>query len=170
MKLEKLKDFKGQSLDIAGTLFNTIDLQVEQITNKLNEIISYLNKEDKVEIKKGTKYWIVTDYGEKTDYKCQNSKIDNYRLNIGNFYLNESDCDKEVERLQALARVRKYIRENELSGGDYFLYYNVNENKLTWYYAVHTYNAELENIKSQEACEQIIRENESDLKIIYRVK
>lgn len=89
-----------------------LNLNEEQIKDLKEQL------EDKKEIEHNTRYWCVNDSAEKYESFWADDDIDDYRRNIGNFYLTEEDCDKAVKKQHALAEVLKYIRENDLEEKD----------------------------------------------------
>jgi len=61
-----------------------------------------------------TYYWYLTSYGETRRIRWVAVIDDNFRFDTGNYYETEEEAEKAAEKLQALARIRKYIRENDL--------------------------------------------------------
>jgi hypothetical protein len=60
----------------------------------------------------GTGYWRLTAYGLVLPDCWDGAEEDTLGFDTGNYYTTEAEAEKALEKLQALARIRKYIREN----------------------------------------------------------
>lgn len=126
----------------------------------------------------GDKYWYVNNYGNVDWYEWTNNDEDNYYLNTGNCYHTEAEANKAAEQSQALARVRGYIREHhpfvpDWSDEDQIKHYIYYGNKTGSFYHTGTQRTQdaltLPHLPSAEACQDVIKNCEADLKLIWNV-
>jgi len=138
-----------------------------------NPEILEVKKDGKTE--EWTKYWYIGTWNNVFCATWLNDKYDKYRRDIGNFFLTEEGCIAQQEVNFAIARVRAYIKDNDLGReykagkSNYYIYSrgtelsicsvcNINDLPLPGYF------------KSNEACKQVIDNNTADLKLIYGIK
>lgn len=127
-----------------------------------------------------TRYWFVDDYGTAIASTWVNDQFDLHRLHTKNFYLTREEAKQAEAKQEALARVNKYIWENDLESicdwGDesqhkYYIHYNHDRAKLDWVFGIGSqYELTIPYLKSGEACEQVIKNCEADLLLIHNVK
>jgi len=141
-----------------------------KITLELTQAqIDSIQKGEEVTIKKddgmpqdGTLYSFIMDCSDSHGAKWVKHYIDFHRYDTGNYFLTKEEANKRAEAWKALARVNKYIREEELRGGDYAI--SLNENlSLDWYYSAYSI---ISNLKSKEAVQQVIDNCEEDCKLV----
>lgn len=138
---------------------NEIELTDEQV----KEIVDKYGKKD--EIKDETRYWLITHDGGKASTRWFNEENDNFRRDTGNFYLKESDCDKAVEKAHALARVKRFIRENELESGKWVICYEEHRNDFTTH--LQTLTLELLPRLSLDSANLLIKKMKDDLLVLF---
>jgi len=128
-------------------------------------------------------YWYIKDTGVLSRDLYYSLNKDNFRLNTNNVFETEEEAQKEQKIRQALADVTQYCYENDLvlvdidwsdeAPGKYTIYYDNDEDEKKFQSEVHEWCIELNQLpylKSEEACEQAIKNCEADLKIIFNVK
>jgi len=151
-----------------------VTLTQEQIDQILKE-----HKEKKGYPHTNTEYFSVTYYGWAQEYNWENNNDEEFMFDIGNYYATKEEAEKAAEKLQALARIRKYIRENDLgvetdwSDHDqdkFFIVYPHDEMMLNWGRSV-TWQREdnIGYLKSAVAARQVIDNCKDDLLTYFGV-
>ncbi len=126
-----------------------------------------------------TEFWYLTSYGEAIYYHWEGEESEHYMFDTGNYYETKAEAEKALEKLQALARIRKYIRENDLGvvpdwsdrNRAAYIYYSHSDSEFLW--EVYWYLSQETNIgylKSSEACEQVIKDCKDDLLTYFGVE
>jgi len=127
-------------------------------------------------------YWYLDERNHRPYFSnWYNNDSDNYRLNTNNVFKTEEEAEKEQKRRQALADVTQYCYENDLvlvdidweadSQYQYEAVYNHGKKRFEVISAAYRQALnQLPYLKSEEACEQAIKNCEADLKIIFNVK
>lgn len=100
----------------------------------------------------------------------------------GNLFRTEEAAEKHLNYLKALQRVKEYIRKNDLGkewgadGDNYFIgwitpetHENLIKGEFEWSYENTKQPHPYGYLKSIEACTQLIKDCEADLKIIFDV-
>ena len=141
-----------------------------------NPEILEVKKDGKPE--RGTEYWYL---GSDNNFYCAtwtNHTLENHKRDSGNFFLTEEECIAQQAINHAVARVRAYIRDNELGrefvSGKYnepnhYIYRSGKELSIGEFSTVNNLPL-LGYFKSNEACKQVIDNNTADLKLIYGIK
>ena len=109
---------------------------------------------------------IVTDCEDFKDY-----------LKEWNVFLTKKEAEQELEKRQAIQRIKKYCHENgiinkefKLYEHNYTIYYDsLDKNFFTEYSEISYFTNNLWYFKSYEDCKKIIDNCESDLKILFNV-
>ena len=155
---------------------NNVEVSEEQIRELIKDNPEL--KEEKKEFPQiGGKYWIISLCVETLCSTFTNDGIDNYRRDTGNFFETKYEAEKQLEKNEALARVNKYIRENDLriknvdwSDVDhpkYYIDYSEINNRLNYDYFFGINGLPLiGELKSIEVCKQLIENCKDDLLLI----
>jgi hypothetical protein len=156
-----------------------MDVSLEELKKLIKANPELLEKDDG-KPESGSIYWNLDTWNNVVSMPWINSRGDNYRRDIGNFFLTEEECKAQQEINLAISRVRAYIRDNDLELEDidwndnscrYSIHYNHYTKKIDWFrLTICDYGIKLPYLKSVEACKQLIDNNLSDLKLIYGIK
>lgn len=109
---------------------------------------------------------IVTDCEDFKDY-----------LKEWNVFLTKKEAEQELEKRQAIQRIKKYCFENNIRNKDFkphehnytILYDDLDKNFFIEYYEVSYFINDLWYFKTYEDCKKIIDNCDADLKIIFNV-
>ena len=153
-----------EEITINGTKYNLVPQETQE------EKVSY--KRPRAE--EGNCYYYIL-----LDAIKYSTNSDNWNYEIWNYYLTEQEAQKARDKQLATVRVNDAIDElNEGWAPDwrdfrelkYYIGYNLQDKRFgtgSWYYYLkpHTINS----MKSKEIAEQIIKEHEEDLKLIFNI-
>ena len=158
-------------------VYDEVDIEItaEEIQKLIAENPEILEVKKDGKPEHGTRYWFISSLNSIGYDIWTNYNKDNYRRNLGNFFLIENECNAQQEKNEATARVLGYIRDNELGKEHYEDDNNhcITEdmNKLCvascWN---RNFLPPLGYFISEEACKQVIDNNRADLKLIYGIK
>lgn len=152
-------------------------LTKKQILENLDQVKKYIEEiESKKDIEEGTEYWWVNEKNKISSCFWEDDSLDNALLNNHNVYLNESDCDKQIAKNEALNKIKTYIKDNfgewkpnwnDISEDKITIYFN-NESRC-WSYNTNWSNKTLTllpHLKSQEQAKQLIKDCEEELNVL----
>lgn len=154
-----------------------VEIPIEDIRQAIKDNPDILKKD--AGFKEGYIYWFVDNWFCVNPTFWNNLEVDYYRLETGNAFKTEAEAEQKHKELQALVRVNKYIRENNLrienvdwEDGDqrkYYIYYDHYVEGFDWNYSNFREEKHLiGNLK--EAPQQVIDNCLEDLKIIWGIK
>ena len=155
---------------------NNIQITSETIQKLIAENPEILEVKKDGKPEHGTTYWFLSVGNIVANYMWTDDEFDNYRRDIGNFYITEEECIAQQAINYATVRVMAYIRDNELgkefvNGDDNNYYFTNYKNKIVWQISVFFNNLPpLGYLMSKEACKQVIDNNTADLNLIYGIK
>ena len=160
---------------------NNVEISEKDLKQLIKNNPELLQESNSVPFKKGVNYYLVDGGGDSINDHWDDDEIDNYRLDIGNAFKTEEEAEKKSKQMQALARVNRYIRENDLRLTDvnwnntesckWSILYNISSKKIEvcgWCFS--NYKVLIGDLKSEEAGKQVIGNCIDDLKIIFDVK
>jgi len=162
------KKYKINNLEIDGA-------EIRKLVKDNPEIL-----EDKGEFEMGDMYWCLDEFNVVWEWAWKNDDMDNHLLNTGNAFKTEAEAEKKQEQNYALARVEKYIRENDLrlkevdwndeNQKKWYIFYDHDEKKKFCGGFMYSRNSkELIGELKENADDQIIENCLEDLKIIWGV-
>ena len=154
---------------------STTKVTAEEIQKLIAENPEILEVKKDGKPKEGTEYWYFGSANDVWWNPWSNHEDDNLRRDIGNFFLIREECMAQQAINFAIARVRAYIKDNELGrefvDGDDNYYFTNHKNKIIWQISlVLNHLPLLGYFKSEEAGEQVINNNTDDLNLIYGIK
>jgi hypothetical protein len=162
---------------------NNVTISEEELKNLIKQ-----NPELKEEKKSGKRwraeesclYYYIDIYGDVESITEYGDAIDNYRYNTGNYSQTKEQAEAHRDRLLAIQKVTDAINElnegwtpdwSDSSEEKYYMSYSHNEN---WFDTYVYYFVQVSHLlpfaKSKEILEQIIKDYEPELKIIFGVK
>jgi hypothetical protein len=160
---------------------NNVEISEKDLKQLIQDNPELLRESNSVPFRYDDSYYLVDTWGDVEQDYWRDDKIDNYRLDIGNAFKTREEAEKKVKQMQALARVNKYIRENDLRLTDvdwnnteqskWSILYNISSEKIeanAW--CINNYKILIGDLKSREAGKQVIENCIDDLKIIFDVK
>lgn len=160
---------------------NNVEISEKDLRQLIQDNPELLKKSNSVPFQDGDNYYIVDSVGDVNNSFWWNDAIDYYRLDTGNAFKTQEEAEKKAEQMKALARVNKYIRENDLrltdvdwndtNIGKHDIYYDFSNKEILttcWTYCNH--KPIIGELKSKEAGEQVIENCIDDLKVIFDVK
>jgi hypothetical protein len=150
-----------KKITIGGESLTATDEQLK----KIKEILGV--KKGRVEI--GCRYYCVTDHGYVDFLKEMGDPVDNYCYLTGNYFLTKEEAEKHLEYTKALGRVTRRIEE--LNGGEkgkWMIYFSF-LNRFTFAEFQGEIAFKLPYCATGDIAQQIIKECESDLKMIFGV-
>lgn len=160
---------------------NNVEISEKDLKQLIQDNPELLKESNSVPFRHGDRYYLVDLAGNANSSHWSDDEIDNYRLDIGNAFKTREEAEKKAKQMQALARVNKYIRENDLRFTDVD-WNNTEQSKFSIFYNTFSIQIEVSNwcisnykmligdLKSREAGEQVIGNCIDDLKIIFDVK
>jgi len=160
----KLKD---KEIEITKEELAELNKQAESVSEvwkpKIGEIYHYADS-------RGNIYWD----------RWIDSVNDNFLYYIGNCFKTREEAQKSVDRQQALARVKAYIRDNDLGlvpdwsddgQNKFYITYCHNDKEFQgWCNSYGQRETEIGYLKSSEDCNQVIENMKEDLLLIFNVK
>lgn len=160
---------------------NNVEISEKDLKQLIQDNPELLKESNSVPFRHGDRYYLVDLAGNANSSHWSDDEIDNYRLDIGNAFKTREEAEKKAKQMQALARVNRYIRENDLRPTDvdwnntkqhkWSIYYNITSEKIEagdW--CISNFKTLIGELKSEEAGEQLIENCIDDLKIIFDVK
>jgi len=153
----------------------------EIITLNGKKYVEYIEPEKEYKRWRAAKWWIYYTIYADWDVNCDyddNDNMDESKYNIGNYFQTEEEAIKERDKLLAIVRVNDKILElNEWWKPDFEKYYNkytiyYDNNEYTFIVQSYCYNSgsfAIYYMKSEEIAEQIIKEHQEDLKLIFDI-
>ena len=143
------------------------------------------------DLKKGDDYWFISAKNFYSGSVFDYEKIEKYYLETWNVFATEKEAKQELEKMKAIARIKKYCWGNNI---ELFSHEEINEtlknntniyrsNTIDIYYIYYSakdkwFNSGFWNVtkyteyfyfKKEEDTKQVIENCESDLKIIFNV-
>lgn len=155
---------------------NNIQITAEEIQKLIAENPEILDVKSNEKPENETIYCFLDTCGEVATSSWTDHRADNYRRDLGNFFLREYEAKAQQVINLATARVKAYIRDNELGEkfweGDEENYYIKSEENKIGFGIVYSLNdlPLLGFFKSRDASQQVIDNNLPDLKLIYGIK
>jgi len=159
---------------------NNIEISEKDLKQLIQDNPELL-KENGVPFENGDDYFCEDGVGSYSLKTWRNNDFDFYRLDTGNAFKTREEAEKKAQQMQALARVNRYIRENDLRLTDvdwnnteqskWSILYNISSEKIeasAW--CINNYKILIGDLKSREAGKQVIENCIDDLKIIFDVK
>ena len=127
----------------------------------------------------GKEYWYCDDVGEEDYDKWENDDMDLFRLGQNNVFRTRAEAQKHSAKLHAISEVTNYCYENDLVCEDYWtadesprgyeIFYNKTTKDFDDCPSSHLYLTIIPHLKSSEACNQVIKEKEEALKLIFEI-
>ena len=127
----------------------------------------------------GDEYWLVDEIGDVSTSHWENDRVDLFRLGQNNVFRTEAEAEKHSAKLNAISKVTNYCYENDLvlecdwenlTQEKWRIYYSFNDKKFGyWKYTLSKEVNFLPFLKSTEACNQVIKEKEGALKLIFEI-
>ena len=124
-------------------------------------------------------YWYVSSGGKEDYCRWRNDEYDIFRLGQNNVFKTEAEAEKHSAKHQAISEVTNYCYENDLvlecdwenlTQEKWRIYYSFNDKKFGyWKYTLSKEVNFLPFLKSTEACNQVIKEKEEALKLIFEI-
>lgn len=160
---------------------NNVEISEKDLKQLIKNNPELLKESNSVPFKEGDDYYYTGTYGDVRNKLWCDDEFDNYRLDTGNAFKTKEEAEKKSQQMKALARVNRYIRENDLRLTDvdcsndeqkrWSIYYNIYLKKIEagdWCFS--DYKMLIGDLKSEEAGKQVIENCIDDLKIIFDVK
>ena len=122
---------------------------------------------------KNTMVYVLTGNEGVAEILYSDSTLQRNFTDMGHIFLTSVEAERELVYRQALQRVKEWIYEHdagkEWKGGteNYFVYWN--QVFIIEYRLNNKFFSPFGYLKSEEACKQLIREMDSDLRIIFNV-
>lgn len=150
----------------------------QQILENLDQVKKYISEIESEEIEKGTIYWSINHKNKKYICHWGDDKYDNNLLKNHNVYLNEADCDKQIEKNNALNKIKTYIKDNfgewtpdweDNEEGKWSVYYDYEDEE--WGAQIHHCCRDLVLIpylKSKEQAKQLIKDCKEELDVLIK--
>lgn len=160
---------------------NNVEIFEKDLKQLIKNNPELLKESNCATFKEGDSYYLVDTEGNVNSNYWVDDKIDNYHLDIGNAFKTQEEAEKKAKQMQALARVNRYIRENDLRLTDVD-WNNTEQPKFSIFYNTFSIQIEVSNwcsynhkmligeLKSKGAGKQVIENCIDDLKIIFDVK
>lgn len=134
--------------------------------------------------KSGDMYRYIDSSGDSAYSTCVNDDIDRFNKSIGNCYRTRGEAEEALKTgwvvyLQALERVKKYIKDNGLefepdwSDNDeakYGIYYNYQPDELRISHSYEAKHSNLPRLRSAEDAKQVMKACKDDYLILLGVK
>lgn len=153
----------------------TLDLtdeQFEELQKQFGKKSRTPNEDDR--------YWYISDIGVVIYSNWDNHSVDKGRLSISNVFLTKEEAEEELAYRKALVVIKDYIYEHDLElepdwrddeQKKYIVIYlhGVNKFDCYWNYFGQHFSP-FGYLKSEEAVEQLIRDCEKELKVVFKVK
>lgn len=160
---------------------NNVEISEKDLRQLIQDNPELLKKSNSVPFQDGDNYYIVDIAGDASNSFWWNDAIDYYRLDTGNAFKTQEEAKKKAEQMKALARVNKYIRENDLRLTDvdwnddeqskWNIYHDVTDKVMrTGCWTYRNYKSLIAELKSEEAGKQVIENCIDDLEVIFDVK
>ena len=92
--------------------------------------LEYHAKEEQKFPQVGDTYWRIDDKGSVDNNFYKDYYTDNHRQAIGNFFKTEEQAEFAVEKLKVEAELRKYSRPYEHGRFNYFLFFDIESDRL----------------------------------------
>ena len=127
---EKIKQAQ-EDINLAEKCMTELE-QRKQELKELVESLKAVEAEQNSRAKHGGLYWYIGDIGQIMSCTECNSLSDNYRYEIGNYYLTPEDAEKAERRIKLFRLLDRFSRQNgwtdELWGNKenskFFIYFN----------------------------------------------
>lgn len=120
------------------------------------------------------KYYYVNSWGDKSFSTWSGGMEDTFCLGQGNVFATREEAEEHAEKLKAISDVVNYCYENDLVSGEgerrHYIYHEDGEYDFDYYSETVKYADMLPTLKSEEACEQVIKEKKDQLDIIFNTK
>lgn len=119
------------------------------------------------------RYWSIDYWGNVDCTNWGNTTIDVWKLNSGNVYRTEEECEKAKERRLAKVRLEQTSNfEPDLNNGKlgWIVGYSCHTKRLIVERFVYSYYGETIHYKTAEDAKKSIKENEQDWKIYFGIK
>ena len=160
---------------------NNVEISEKDLKQLIQDNPELLKESNSVPFRHGDSYYLVDAGGNANNSYWRDDDFDYYRLDTGNAFKTREEAEKKSQQMQALARVNRYIRENDLRLTDvdwnnteqskWSILYNITSEKIEasdW--CISNYKMLIGDLKSEEAGKQVIENCIDDLKIIFDVK
>lgn len=129
-------------------------------------------------VKKGEIYYTIKN-GEIDDYEEENDIYDDSCWLIGDYYRTQEEAGKEIEKRKAIMRIRRCSAEKwgefvpDWSDHDqvkFFIYYDHEKQSFYGDYNHYIQNLSFIYFEKQEHIDEVIKNFEKDLKLIFDIK
>lgn len=119
----------------------------------------------------GGGYLFVTSGKDKERNLDTRDEADDYRYLTGNYFKTQASADVYLARQEAIGRVTHAILEanGELGSRYWVVYAPYNKLDINWFDKSVDYGQVLPKISSEEIANQIIKDHEADLKLIFNL-
>jgi len=160
-----------------------------KIELKINGKAIELSEETKEQIKKACgqvkvrpkdkeDYFFLDSEGIICETCWEDTYIDINTWNSGNVFFTKEEAKKELDKRQAIQRVKDYIKENgmyfetdwnddNLKYNFYYFYYAVDKVAIDCWSKYKNYSP-IGYLKSKEDAEKVLEDNKEDLELIYK--
>lgn len=162
-------------------------LTKQQALQKIEELKKYIEVEDKKESgywepEDGEKYYWIDGYGqvECNEWNEWNGwAFGHGLLSIGNVFRTEEEAQRELDKLKALTKIRKYIAEHDMEfvpdwedeeQRKLYICYDPVEKCFDWVWSSRTQYLAPFFFASEKHAEQVIEDCEDELKVLFGVK
>lgn len=154
---------------------NNIEINTEQLSTQEKETLlnALTTKKGLWKPKFGDRYWTCYN-GYISPSFWGYDDLDKSRWKDGNTFKTEELAQKELDKRIAIQAVKKYIAENDLGWSGESKWWDIcmDNQDNSFGYNSHSFAktySPFGYLKSQEACEQLVMNQESNLKIIFEV-
>lgn len=135
------------------------------------------------ELDYGDKYFYIDDFSEVKEAEVEKEYFESFEndLNYGNVFLTKAEAEKELEKRQAIQRIKKYCWENGIKLADRDFLKNLENDRCEISYDVETKEISVSSYKfynymniellfrSHHEARIVVNNCEKDLKIIFDI-